>query len=167
MKSRLEILHHLLSEDGAIFVHLDDNESDYCKVLLDEIFDRKNFMNRITIAARSPSAFSVVNPGLFVAAESILYYAKNRSRYAEHHLRVERSVDYAHDKWIVDFDKPRGEGEKYLLRKVAKDIAGFKLSYKFEKRAIQFGTRIAHMTNVHKYGSNNKANGKAKFEEIK
>ena len=109
MKSRLEILHHLLSEDGAIFVHLDDNESDYCKVLLDEIFDRKNFMNRITIAARSPSAFSVVNPGLFVAAESILYYAKNRSRYTEHHLRVERSVDYAYDKWIVDFDKPCAE----------------------------------------------------------
>ena len=70
-------------------------------------------------------------------------------------------------KQIVDFDKPRGEGEKFLLRKVAKDIAGFKLSYKFEKRAIQFGTRIAHMTNVHKYGSNNKANGKAQFEEIK
>ena len=70
-------------------------------------------------------------------------------------------------KQIVDFEKPRGEGEKYLLRKVAKDIAGFKLSYKFEKRAIQFGTRIAHFTNVHKYGSNNKANGKAQFEEIK
>lgn len=70
-------------------------------------------------------------------------------------------------KQIVDFEKPRGEGEKYLLRKVAKDIAGFKLSCKFEKRAIQFGTRIAHFTNVHKYGSNNKANGKAQFEEIK
>ena len=70
-------------------------------------------------------------------------------------------------KQIVDFGKPRGEGEKYLLRKVAKDIAGFNLSYKFEKRAIQFGTRIAHQTNVHKYGSNNKANGKAQFDSIK
>ena len=70
-------------------------------------------------------------------------------------------------KQIVDFDKPRGEGEKYLLRKVAKDLVGFKLSYKFEKRAIQFGTKIAHQTNIHKYGSNNKANGKAQFDEIK
>ena len=68
---------------------------------------------------------------------------------------------------IVDFNKPRGEGEKLLLRKVAKEIVGFKLCYKFEKRAIQFGTKIAHHTNVHKYGSNNKANGKAQFEEIK
>jgi len=65
---------------------------------------------------------------------------------------------------IVDFTKPRGEGEKYLLRNVAKNIVGFNLSYKFEKRAIQFGTKIAHQTNVHKYGSNNKANGKAQFE---
>ena len=65
---------------------------------------------------------------------------------------------------IVDFNRPRGEGEKYLLRNVAKTISGFILSYKFEKRAIQFGTKIAHQTNVHKYGSNNKANGKAQFE---
>jgi asparagine synthetase B (glutamine-hydrolysing) len=65
---------------------------------------------------------------------------------------------------IVDFKKPRGEGEKFLLRNVAKTILGFNLSYKFEKRAIQFGTKIAHHTNVHKYGSNNKANGKAQFE---
>jgi len=70
-------------------------------------------------------------------------------------------------KQIVDFDKPRGEGEKYLLRKVAKDLVGFKLCYKFEKRAIQFGTKIAHQTNIHKYGSNSKANGKAQFDEIK
>ena len=70
-------------------------------------------------------------------------------------------------KQIVDFDKPRGEGEKYLLRKVAKDLVGFKLCYKFEKRAIQFGTKIAHQTNIHKYGSNNKANGKAQFDEVK
>ena len=65
---------------------------------------------------------------------------------------------------IADFNKPRGEGEKYLLRNVAKTILGFNLSYKFEKRAIQFGTKIAHHTNVQKYGSNNKANGKAQFE---
>ena len=106
MRDRLELLHQLLSEEGAIFIHLDDNESDYCKVLLDEIFGRNNFMNRITVSARSPSAFSVVNPGLFVASESILYYAKNRSKYAEHHLRIERNVDYAYDKWIEDFGKP-------------------------------------------------------------
>ena len=51
MRARLVLLHKLLAPEGSLFVHLDDNESDYCKVLLDEIFGRKNFINRITVAA--------------------------------------------------------------------------------------------------------------------
>ena len=43
MRNRLKIAKELLSEDGTIFVHLDYNESHYCKILLDEIFgDRKS-----------------------------------------------------------------------------------------------------------------------------
>jgi adenine-specific DNA-methyltransferase len=44
MRDRLEILKRLLAEDGVIFVHLDDNEQAYCKVLMDEIFGRNNFV---------------------------------------------------------------------------------------------------------------------------
>lgn len=47
MAKRLKIIYNLLSKDGALFVHLDDNEVDYCRVLIDEIFGRRNFMNRI------------------------------------------------------------------------------------------------------------------------
>ena len=106
MHQRLMLLHDLLSEDGAIFVHLDDNEADYCKVLLDEIFGRNNFMNRITIDARSPSAFSTVNPGMFVASEYILYYAKNRRKLTEKQLKAKRAPDYAYNKYIVNFEEP-------------------------------------------------------------
>ena len=97
-------MHSLLAENGVIFVHLDDNEADYCKVMLDEIFGRKNFMNRVTVDARSPSAFSVVNPGMFVSSEYILYYAKDRTKLVEKVLRVERDVDYAYDKYIENYD---------------------------------------------------------------
>lgn len=69
MTERLKVFRSLLSDDGAIFIHLDDNESDYCKVIADEVFGRKNYMNRITVDSRSPSAFSTVNPGVFKAAE--------------------------------------------------------------------------------------------------
>ncbi len=44
MRPRLELLRDLLSEDGCIWVNLDDNEVHYCKVLMDEIFGRKNFL---------------------------------------------------------------------------------------------------------------------------
>lgn len=109
MYERFKIIHKLLREDGAIFVHLDDNESDYCKVILDEIFGRKNFMNRVTIDARSPSAFSTVNPGMFVASEHLLFYAKNRQKLVENRVRVPRTPDYAYNKFITNIEAPYRE----------------------------------------------------------
>ena len=47
MRDRLEILRRLLSEDGSIWISLDDNEQAYCKVLCDEIFCRANFVNNV------------------------------------------------------------------------------------------------------------------------
>ena len=47
MKPRLELLQILLAEDGVIFVHLDDIEMHYCKVLMDDIFGRQNFIGTL------------------------------------------------------------------------------------------------------------------------
>lgn len=44
MYARLCILRDFLSEDGSFFVSIDDKEGCYLKVLLDEIFGRKNFV---------------------------------------------------------------------------------------------------------------------------
>ena len=44
MYPRLELLRDLLSEDGSIFVQIDDNEQSYLKLIMDEIFGRKNFV---------------------------------------------------------------------------------------------------------------------------
>ncbi len=62
---------------------------------------------------------------------------------------------------FFDLNEARGEGDKRLLRRVAKECFGLKLGSQFEKRAIQFGSKIAKQTNVIKFGSNRKANGKA------
>lgn len=42
MKPRLEILRNLLSDDGYIFVQIDDNEQAYLTILMDELFGRNN-----------------------------------------------------------------------------------------------------------------------------
>ncbi|MCT0044827.1 MAG: DNA methyltransferase [Lactococcus lactis] len=47
MKNRLEIAKDLLSEDGSIWVNLDNSESHYFKVLADSIFKRDNFVANI------------------------------------------------------------------------------------------------------------------------
>ncbi len=44
MYPRLELLREFLSEDGSIWVTIDDNEAHYLKVIMDEIFGRKNFL---------------------------------------------------------------------------------------------------------------------------
>ena len=44
MMPRLQILREFLTEDGSIWITIDDDEQAYLKVLLDEIFGRKNFI---------------------------------------------------------------------------------------------------------------------------
>lgn len=47
MKNRLNIARELLIDDGVIFVHCDDNEQAYLKVLMDEIFGSENFIANV------------------------------------------------------------------------------------------------------------------------
>ena len=47
MRDRLEILRRLLSPSGAIFVHCDDHEQAYLKVLMDEVYGRDNFVTAL------------------------------------------------------------------------------------------------------------------------
>ncbi|CYW25216.1 TPA: DNA methyltransferase [Streptococcus suis] len=49
MRNRLQVARELLSKEGVIFVHLDNNEVKYLGVLLDEIFGRNNFVELVTV----------------------------------------------------------------------------------------------------------------------
>jgi adenine-specific DNA-methyltransferase len=44
MRDRLMQIKELLAPDGSIWVHLDDAEMAYCRVLMDEVFGRENFI---------------------------------------------------------------------------------------------------------------------------
>lgn len=57
MRDRLEIIRRLLSEDGSLWITIDDNEAHYLKVLCDEVFGRKNFVANVLWQKRtSPEA---------------------------------------------------------------------------------------------------------------
>ena len=47
MWPRLELLRDLLADDGSIWVSIDDNEGHYLKVVMDEVFGRKNFLDTV------------------------------------------------------------------------------------------------------------------------
>ena len=47
MRDRLEIIRRLLSDDGSLWITIDDNEAHYLKVLCDEILGRVNFVANV------------------------------------------------------------------------------------------------------------------------
>ena len=54
---------------------------------------------------------------------------------------------------VCNFEMSRGFGEKLILRQILREM-GLGLVAYFEKRAIQFGTKIAKISNKAKFGSN-------------
>lgn len=78
MSARIELLWKLLRNDGVLFVQLNDDEIHYCKVLMDEICGRRNFINLIVVKTKNSSGASGggEDKKLKKNVEYILCYAK-------------------------------------------------------------------------------------------
>jgi adenine-specific DNA-methyltransferase len=103
MRDRLIILHKLLSEDGSIWISLDDTEQAYCKVLCDEIFGRNNFVSNVIWEKK----FSPSNDAKWLSDshDFIIVYAKNKNIW--HPNLLPRSEDMNSRYKNIDND-PRG-----------------------------------------------------------
>ncbi|MCD5029744.1 site-specific DNA-methyltransferase [Enterococcus asini] len=96
MKNRLEVARELLSDEGAIFVQINDDGVAELTLLLKSIFNingKNNFINKITIKTKSPSGFQSVNPGVFETAEYIISFAKNKEEWIYNEQYVESDYD--------------------------------------------------------------------------
>ena len=88
MWPRLQLLWELLTDDGAIFVSIDDNEQHHLRALMDEIFGEQNFVTHISWQSRA----SVQNDtDISVNHEHILVYA--RMRRTQHRRLKESNAD--------------------------------------------------------------------------
>lgn len=76
MKNRLEVAKELLSENGNIWINIDDDESHYLKVLSDSVFNRNNFIGNIIWQKK----YSPQNDAKYFSDmhDHILVYAKNK-----------------------------------------------------------------------------------------
>lgn len=77
MYPRLRLLQRLLSEDGAIFISIDDNEVANLKLLCDEVFGLQNFVE--IFAWRKTYTPSNLSHTTKKCVEYILCYSKNRN----------------------------------------------------------------------------------------
>ncbi len=104
MRPRLEILRNLLSEDGSIWISIDDDEQAYLKVLCDEVFGRKSFVSSIMWQKRtSPDMRAVISDG----HDYVLVYAKNKENFKACRNKLPLSAEQSQSYKNPDND-PRG-----------------------------------------------------------
>lgn len=89
MKNRLEVAKDLLTNDGSIWINLDDGESHYLKVLADSIFKEENFISNIIWQKK----YTIANDARWFSDnhDHILVYAKNKENWKP--VRLERTDD--------------------------------------------------------------------------
>ncbi|MEV7757824.1 site-specific DNA-methyltransferase [Microbacterium sp. NPDC089180] len=88
MRERLDLIDQLLAPDGSVWVHLDDAEMAYAKVLLDEIFGRRSFIATIVWQKRYSRENRVA---IGAVQDYILVYARKGSDWREVRNRIQRS----------------------------------------------------------------------------
>lgn len=84
MRDRLEIIRNLMSDDGSLWITIDDNEAHYLKVMCDEIFGRMNFITN----AIWQKKYTIANDAKWFSDnhDHIIVYAKNRETWRPNKL---------------------------------------------------------------------------------
>jgi adenine-specific DNA-methyltransferase len=103
MRDRLEIIWRLLSEDGSLWITIDDNEAHYLKVLCDEVFGRGNFIANVVWQKK----YAPANDALWLSDshDHILVVAKSKERWRPNKLPRTQEQD---DLYTNADNDPRG-----------------------------------------------------------
>ncbi len=87
IRPRLEESFRILKDSGTLYFHIDYREVHYCKVLLDQIFRRENFLNEIIWAydygGRAKNKWPAKH-------DNILVYVKDQDKYTFNRENIDR-----------------------------------------------------------------------------
>ena len=121
MYPRLKLARNLLSEDGVIFISIDENEADNIKKICDEIFGPENYRNQLLVRRRIKSLnLQFADDGLKsfnVGYEYIYVYSKS-SKFLFNPLRVKKENIPTKGTWNVFWSNADRPTMRY-------DILGF------------------------------------------
>lgn len=148
---RLELLRELLSEDGVIFLHIDDNQLGYVLVIMDEIFGRKNKTHVVAFKQGSATGHKAINPGMVNTCNFILSYAKNKSQWKPNRVFTERLRDSRYNQFIINHDASYSEWKLQPLSEAFADSLGVPkreakklLGDSYEVKITEFVTENCH-----------------------
>ena len=105
MYERLILCRELLSSNGSIYVHMDENRAHYIKVILDEIFGSNNFKREIIWRIGWISGYKSAAKQWIRNHDEILYYTKSSS-----YTFNKKYIPYPDGYTRRDGAKPEGKG---------------------------------------------------------
>lgn len=114
LRKRIVLLRELLSDNGSIYVHLDNKKVAYVKVLMDEIFGENNFRSSITWDTSIPyvAGNKWLSNNWIYSQATILYYTKSKT-------------DFVFNKEFDNVKQPSGDISKKPIKDVWCDIKNF------------------------------------------
>lgn len=104
---RLVLMKELLSEKGSVYVHIGFQSSHYVKVLLDDIFGKKNFISEIVWAYGTPSGGRAAGNKIVKSHDIILAYANNYGSQIYNKEYLPYSEKYLNDRFTEKDDDGR------------------------------------------------------------
>lgn len=102
MRDRIKLLHSLLSDDGTLFVHIDDTNLPYLVILLDEVFGRQNRLYLIAFKQGAATGHKAINPGCVTTTNFIIMMAKDKSQWQPNKVYTKRDRDNRYGKYITN-----------------------------------------------------------------
>jgi adenine-specific DNA-methyltransferase len=140
IKNRLEIAKKFLSYDGSIWIHIDENESHYLKIICDEIFDGDNFIIQTVVQRGAATGHKSINPGPVQVSDILLTYAKNKADWRYEPVYQERTFDEAYKYFIDNYNEPY---EKWIFCTLKESLKKLNISLeecvkKYPERIIRF-----------------------------
>lgn len=126
MRPRLEAIHPLLDEDGAIFAEIDDNELGTLIGLMDKVFGRENRISTITVVRSASTGHKAINPGPVHVSDFLLAYAKDKKRWRYRpQVKVREAYDDAYGTWLENPDSSPAKWRFRPLKAVVAEALGY------------------------------------------
>jgi adenine-specific DNA-methyltransferase len=111
MYSRLTLSRRLLSNQGAIFISIDDEEQDNLKKICDEIFGEENYVNTISVNMKNVAGAS--GGGEDKRLKKNIEYLHVYVKFREHFEGFENAYDYFPISDLVNDYREEGKSWKY------------------------------------------------------
>ena len=129
MRKRIQLLHELLSDDGTMFVHIDDGYLPYITILLDEVFGRHNRLYLITFKQGAATGHKAINPGCVTTTNYIVMVAKDKALWKPNRVYTKKTTrDTRYTKFITNIQDPFSEWNIVTLTEAYASAKGLSLT---------------------------------------